>query len=513
MTKTPPHSRDSLRSNADEVINPYAASRASRLDSGPTTFLLSGRFERPDYVRAYWLDADFPNTLVRHFGVSLLLLAAFLVSHREHWLFAAGAYLFIMGVFKASQLNTVYNKADKAFEFARRTRWVDGIELDDTGIRFLSAGASFHSPWKCIRRWKGSGEMLLLYFSAKNFTMVPRRLTSHDEDWQSLRAFVSRKVGWDRRIGWFNRYLESPTQSLCEERVQQALMEYRRHNYREAIENLNPILDGIEGRKEATAFLIQAGALIKLEQLEEALAALASALAVLPTIEAYLLRVQVYEQLGNDHRVREALNAALNLHATEQAFGSEFGASWGEGRMDRVIAAGKDGYEERALAEAYLLRGRDRMAAHRWHEALSDVERAGQAVPADFRPLLEQARCLHQLDQDSRAVEILEKGVARFPRSDRLHNLLAWIYATSQDASIRNGLKGLKHARLAHELLGMDNSSVLDTRAAAHAACGEFEEAVRYANLALADIQFPEHEREHAERRLAGYERREVIIA
>ena len=62
---------------------------------------------------------------------------------------------------------------------------------------------------------------------------------------------------------------------------------------------------------------------------------------------------------------------------------------------------------------------------------------------------------------------------------------LAWMLATSDDASIRNGREAVELARKADELVKSADPSILDTLAAAYAEAGQFSEAMRAAEASI----------------------------
>ena len=64
-------------------------------------------------------------------------------------------------------------------------------------------------------------------------------------------------------------------------------------------------------------------------------------------------------------------------------------------------------------------------------------------------------------------------------------NKLAWILATSSDASVRNGHEAVRLAEHAADLTGHKDAAVLDTLAAAYAESGRFADAERTAGRAL----------------------------
>ncbi|MHC4457478.1 MAG: tetratricopeptide repeat protein [Planctomycetota bacterium] len=69
--------------------------------------------------------------------------------------------------------------------------------------------------------------------------------------------------------------------------------------------------------------------------------------------------------------------------------------------------------------------------------------------------------------------------------STKVLNSLAWIYATNENAELRNGALAVHLAKRACELTDYKNVNILDTLAAAYAEAGNFKEAVRTARMAL----------------------------
>ncbi|MDP6384861.1 MAG: hypothetical protein QGI93_01575, partial [Planctomycetota bacterium] len=65
---------------------------------------------------------------------------------------------------------------------------------------------------------------------------------------------------------------------------------------------------------------------------------------------------------------------------------------------------------------------------------------------------------------------------------------LAWLLATSRDASLRNGPEAVRVARALVQQAGEDDPVLLDTLAASLACAGEWEEAQRTQQLALSKL-------------------------
>ena len=95
------------------------------------------------------------------------------------------------------------------------------------------------------------------------------------------------------------------------------------------------------------------------------------------------------------------------------------------------------------------------------------------------------AIALEEKGNPSEAIQHYNKAVELAPKSIPALTNLAWLLATSQDASLRNGLKSLELAKQADRLVAGTNALVLRTVAAAYAENGEFEKAITTARSAM----------------------------
>ena len=86
-----------------------------------------------------------------------------------------------------------------------------------------------------------------------------------------------------------------------------------------------------------------------------------------------------------------------------------------------------------------------------------------------LQPALEQYYILLQVD----------------PNSERILNSIAWILATTQDPKISNPKEAVKFALRACELTQYKVPDTINTLAAAYAATGKFDEAIKTAEKAI----------------------------
>src|SRR5215469_14866559 len=95
------------------------------------------------------------------------------------------------------------------------------------------------------------------------------------------------------------------------------------------------------------------------------------------------------------------------------------------------------------------------------------------------------AIALEEKGNPAEAIQHYQKALELSPQSIPTLTNLAWLLATSQDASVRNGPKAVDLARQADRLTGGANTLVLRTLAAAYAENGEFANAIRTARSAM----------------------------
>ncbi len=134
------------------------------------------------------------------------------------------------------------------------------------------------------------------------------------------------------------------------------------------------------------------------------------------------------------------------------------------------------------LGSVLFQQGRIDDAIAQWHKAL-----AAQPNDAGFHTALGNAFLKKGLQKDAIAEY---EHAARISRQDPMaRNNLAWLLATSSDASIRDGNRAIELAKQAVQLSGGKDANYLRTLAAAYAETGRFAEAAETARRALQAAQ------------------------
>ncbi|MHB9133614.1 MAG: tetratricopeptide repeat protein [Armatimonadota bacterium] len=126
--------------------------------------------------------------------------------------------------------------------------------------------------------------------------------------------------------------------------------------------------------------------------------------------------------------------------------------------------------------------------------AARDITSALQLAPR-ARPPLEPTRLatLHVMrgfscekqGKEREAVADYQQAVTLDPDVRMAYNNLAWILATSQDATLRNGTQAVRYAEQACTQKQWKDPNSLDTLAAAYAETGDFANAVKWQQAAI----------------------------
>jgi Flp pilus assembly protein TadD len=105
--------------------------------------------------------------------------------------------------------------------------------------------------------------------------------------------------------------------------------------------------------------------------------------------------------------------------------------------------------------------------------------------PSDVDCHTALAIALEEKGNPAEALPHYQKALELAPESVPTLTNLAWLLATSPDASLRNGRKAVELSKKAERLVGGTNTIVLRTLAAAYAENGEFANAIRTARSAM----------------------------
>lgn len=165
---------------------------------------------------------------------------------------------------------------------------------------------------------------------------------------------------------------------------------------------------------------------------------------------------------------------------------------------------------------AWNLNGLIEMQRGRLEAAAAAFGKAIAGRPGLSQAQRGRARCLARLGRTEEAVRGLRQAVAARPDDWVLANELAWMLATSEDATARDGAEAVRLAEGVVDDESHRQPATLDTLAAAYAESGRFEDAVRTLREAIdrarASSHAPEHLQEY-EKHLKVFEARQALRA
>ena len=136
-------------------------------------------------------------------------------------------------------------------------------------------------------------------------------------------------------------------------------------------------------------------------------------------------------------------------------------------------------------ADAYYNRGNILFAEGRVEEAMADWEKTLQIRPNDADAHTCLGNALLRRGSLKEAVAQYENAIALAPEDPHSRINIAWVLATSSDASIRDGARAVEFAREAVELSNSGDPKFLRTLAAAYAETGQFSQAIAAARQGL----------------------------
>src|SRR5262249_32085651 len=176
-------------------------------------------------------------------------------------------------------------------------------------------------------------------------------------------------------------------------------------------------------------------------------------------------------------------------------------------RLDDAIAhyqkavAARPGY---FLARFGL--GRALLEKGQLNAAIDNFRAASSIRPDDADCQTTLGIALDEKGRSAEAIEHYEKALQISPQSVSALNNLAWLLATSSDASLRNGARAIQLARQADHLSQGTNALVLRTLAAGYAETGQFGKAIESGRAAM------EVARAQGDKSLAGTLEQEIAL-
>ena len=227
---------------------------------------------------------------------------------------------------------------------------------------------------------------------------------------------------------------------------------------------------------------------------DQAISECTRAIAIKPNFaEPHTVLGIVYQKRGELDKAISEYKKAIIIKPNFAKAHTNLGAVYGrKGRLDEAISeyehaiAIKPHYAEayNKLATAYFKQGR-------LDEAISECKKAIAIKPNLVEAYYKLGSVLEAQGKLREAISAYHEAIRIKPDYQAALNNLAWIYATSPDARIRDGGEAIALATKAYQLSGFKKAEALDTLAAAYAEQGNFNKAMEYQNRAV-EVASPE---------------------
>lgn len=165
-------------------------------------------------------------------------------------------------------------------------------------------------------------------------------------------------------------------------------------------------------------------------------------------------------------------------------------------------------------------RGKCYAGLGRFEEALRDLDKAIERqliedgyweTPEICALYFEKAFAYDRMTRHAEAVPLYEKVIALDKTFPYAHNNLAWILASSHDASLRNPDRAIELVKVELERTQWKDAASLDTLAGAYAAKGLFDEAVQTMDKAMV-LDLSEPDKKEFEEHLEMFRNRKPFV-
>lgn len=204
-------------------------------------------------------------------------------------------------------------------------------------------------------------------------------------------------------------------------------------------------------------------------------------------VVAYNDRGNAYGKKGMYELALEDFNAVIALRPNDPDAWYNRGLTHKRlGRLGQALVDYSKAIELNGrYAKAYNNRGTILGEQGEFVRALADFDKAIAIDGKDASAWFNRGLAHYSLGQYEEAASDLEKAIDLNADYVKAYENLAWLRATCPDNALRDGQAALALARKARFLREEGTPGLYDILAAAHAAIGSFENAVRYQELAI----------------------------
>ena len=210
--------------------------------------------------------------------------------------------------------------------------------------------------------------------------------------------------------------------------------------------------------------------------------------------QAYFKRAYVYMTTGEDDKALADLTQAIQINPKyAQAYFRRAFVFMIQGHYDQSAADLTQAIQiSPQFTKAYYRRACVYMMSGHDDQAIADLDKVIALEPTFAEAYLRRSFALMLKGEYAEAIAAMNQIIQANPKAVSTFNRLAWLLATCPQANIRDGKKAVENATTACDLMGWKVSAQLDTLAAAYAESGDFINAVKWENEAIANQHDPE---------------------
>jgi tetratricopeptide (TPR) repeat protein len=248
----------------------------------------------------------------------------------------------------------------------------------------------------------------------------------------------------------------------------------------------------------------------KTQDYDKALVAISKVIEAKPhDLEARLRRAELYRLQGAGHKAFAETSEVIRLDPNNAAAYSTRAIL--HNSRDDFKSAISD--SDRSIQinprdlDAYLQRGYAYLRLSDYDQAIKDLTEGIKLTPTDEIAWLNRGSAFAKQRKYKEALDDFLQASNVNPRSAYAFNSVAWLLATCPDSTFRDGSKATEYITQALQL-EPDRWSIWDTRAAAFAENGDFENAVAWEERCLERKDLSEDERKNVTERVALYRTR-----